>query len=475
MKPTSPLSLALSGRHHADIYKHLFPGDGNEAVALLLCGRSRNNRRDSLLVREVIPVPYQDCRIRTPYRVTWSVEAMTFALERAMNLGLAVVKVHSHPGSYNQFSDTDDVSDTELFSSIFGWLATDDSQASVVMLPDGSMFGREINLRGIGAELSGIRVAGDDFSFWGPAVSTHNKELPNHACRIAQMFGKDTYQKLKSLRIGVVGNSGTGSVVIEQLARNCVGELVLVDPEDTEHKNLNRILNSTLSDANAATPKVDVMKRAVSAIGMGTKVTTYKKDLMNTRVLKALSSCDVLVGCMDSVDGRHILNKLASYYLIPYVDVGVRIDADGVGGVSNVCGVVHTLQPGGSSLMSRGMYDQAALSAAMLQRSNPKAYAERLKEGYIKGICVDQPAVISLNMQIAATAVNELLARLHPYRVESNGNYAVRRVVLSDPAASCDGSDGPPCPLFSKWVGLGDRTPYLGYPELEVEEASVDA
>ncbi|MNR12101.1 hypothetical protein D3C85_1284380 [compost metagenome] len=175
---------------------------------------------------------------------------------------------------------------------------------------------------------------------------------------------------------------------------------------------------------------------------------------------------------MDSIDGRHLLNKLASYYLIPLIDVGVRIDADGAGGIDQICAAVHYIQPGGSSLLSRGVYTQADLDAAFLKRENPRQYADRLKEGYVRNARVDQPAVISINMQAAALAVNELLARLHPYRVESNREYAYRRLVLSDPPASSDSPESDSCPIFSARMGYGDTEPPLGLQSLQAGSRS---
>jgi hypothetical protein len=464
-----PTTLALSGKQHALLSAHLFPGDGKEAVAILLCGRSRNNRRNSLLVRHVYPVPYDACRVRNAFRVSWRPNAVTEAFTLAMNEELSIVKVHSHPGGYEAFSDTDDISDLELFPSIFGWLDTDEPQASVIMLPGGRMFGRLIHTKRIGEALSEIRVAGDDFLFWQHSAPVREESIPSFARRIAQTFGNATYAKLRSLRIGVVGCSGTGSIVVELLARNCVGELVLIDPEVVDEGNLNRILNSTKTDVDLGMPKVMLLKRAVDAMGLGTVVHTFQDDIMKSEIIEMLASCDVIFGCMDSIDGRHILNKIASYYLIPYIDLGVRIDADGRGGVDHVSGVVHTLQPGGSSLLSRGMYDMETLSSAMMHRRDPQTYAERLKQGYVRGARVDQPAVISVNMATAALAANEFLARLHPYRVDPNGAFAIRRIVLSDPSASSDEADGKPCATFGKVIGLGDRTPLLGLQELSKE------
>src|SRR5215470_8223948 len=63
---------------------------------------------------------------------------------------------------------------------------------------------------------------------------------------------------------------------------------------------------------------------------------------------------------MDTVDGRYLLNALASYYTIPYFDIGVRLDAVRDGGdrgrIREICGTVNYLRPGRSSLVSRGLF-----------------------------------------------------------------------------------------------------------------------
>ncbi|MDX2220351.1 MAG: ThiF family adenylyltransferase [Burkholderiales bacterium] len=458
------LHLAISGKHHQALRSHLFPGDGKEAVAFALCGRARRSDLDLLLVQDILPIPHEQCSVRTPTLVTWPGEALDPILARAMAKGLAVVKIHSHPTGDPWFSPTDDESDRVLFPSIYGWLDQPGPLASAIMLPDGRMVGRAVDEAGIGAPIDCIRVAGDDFLFWH---REHGTTVPAHAMRVAQAFGEDTYARLRRLKIGVVGCSGTGSIVIEQLARNGVGHLVLIDPDTVEDKNLNRILNSTAQDARVAVNKTLVMKRAIDALGFGTIVTAHPKDVFDKGVLQDLSTCDVIFGCVDSIDGRHILNKLASAFLIPYIDLGVRLDADGKGGIDSIWLAIHTLQPGGSSLKSRGVYSQAELEAAFLQRSSPAEYEKQRKEGYIKGLVVNRPAVISVNMEAAAGAVNEFLARLHTYRNLANSRYAVRRVCLSDPDASYSEGDGEACPDMQRLVGTGDEKPFLRMPALE--------
>ncbi|MDX1916242.1 MAG: ThiF family adenylyltransferase [Methylophilus sp.] len=350
-------------------------------------------------------------------------------------------------------------------NQFYGWLDTDAPQASAIMLPDGEMFGRSITPLGLGESLRLIRIVGDDIKYW--LQKDLQSKAPEHAIRLVQTFGEGTYEMLRGLRAGLVGCSGTGSIIAEQLLRNYIGTLIAVDPDDIELKNLNRILNSSSTDVKVGKNKVTLVAETAGKIDLGTTVITYATDLKNPEVIHALSQCDVIFGCMDSIDGRHILNKLASYYLIPYIDMGVRIDADGTGGVEAINGAVHYIKPCGSSLLSRGIYTMADLEAASMQRHAPDQYEAKRKEGYIKGVRVDQPAVISVNMQIAAMAFNEFLARIHPYRVEPNKNYAQRRVVISDPEASRDLEEGEPCKTFTKYLAKGDQKPLLGLLGLE--------
>lgn len=321
-----------------------------------------------------------------------------------------------------------------------------------------------------------IAVAGEDLHFWLNTAESEGGDgigIQEFARRHAQAFGKGTTQRLQRLSIAVVGCSGTGSPVVEQLARLGVGRLLLVDPDHIEEKNLNRILNSTMRDAQKSTPKVEVLRRAIEAMGLGTEVETHIGNLFDAEIVKAVAGCDVLFGCMDSVDGRYLLNRLAMFYCIPYFDLGVKLQADGEGGVEQICGSVHYLQPGGSSLLSRNVLTLEQVKASGLKRRDPQAYEEQLKSKYITGVNEDRPAVISVNMLIASLGVNELLARLHPYRDDGNQGFAVFRFSLTQ-AQLYQEDDGEPCATLARHVGRGDMKPLLEMPELSEAVSSKD-
>lgn len=462
-------TLTLRADQQRILLQHLFPEDGCEAVAFALCGRRAGETRHRLLARRIIPVPYSACVVRKPDQVTWSTSVLPPILDEAAQNGWAVFKIHGHRG-YRQFSAIDDASDRELLPSVYCWVGDNSSagshtpHGSAILMDDGSLFGRVVTEDGDFQPLEHVNVVGDDLPFWH--ADTHEgAAVPEFGRRVAQTFGTGTFERLRQLRVGVVGCSGTGSPVIEQLARNGVGSLVLVDPDVIEEKNLNRILNSTHEDAVAHRPKVVVAQRSIEAMGLGTRVEAHAKTLFDATVVHAIAGCDVVFGCMDSVDGRYLLNKLAAFYLIPYFDLGVKIEADGTGSVDQVCGSVHYLQPHGSSLLSRRVFTLEQVRTAGLQRTDPETYQNQIEEGYIRGVQVDRPAVIQLNSLIASLAVSELLARLHPYRLDPNAQFAVTRVSLSHGLFEFE-KDGAPCTVLSRHAGRGDVTPLLDWAEL---------
>jgi len=460
------VSLRLTQQHHTALLEHLFPGEGLEAVAVALCGRRRSDSRHALTVRTVVPIPYDECKVRTPERVKWSTRRLVPLLQEACRRDLAILKIHSHPAGHSQFSWTDDEADTDLFNSVLGWTDSVYPHASAVMLPEGRMFGRAAMRDGSFQALDSIIVPGDDLQFWVPESSDR---VAAFARRHAQLFGSGTTRRLGQMSAAVIGCSGTGSPVIEQLLRLGIGRLVLVDPDRVEEKNLNRILNATMEDAYVKRPKVEVMARAIAAMGFGTELEIIQDDLATPRAVRAVAECDVLFGCMDGVEGRHVLNRIAAFYVLPYFDVGVKLDADGQGGIQGAVGAVHYVRPDGSTLLDRKVYTPALLKAAGLRRTDPQAYREQVRAGYVRGVDEDRPAVISINMQMASTAINEFLARIHPYRLDPNSDSAIVRTGFMHGTEHREG-EPPASGMFAAHIGKGDVRPLLSMPELSEPE-----
>lgn len=457
------ISLAMTAFQGKELRRHLHSGDGLEAVALMLCGRHSAAGHHRLTVHEIIPVPHDACQ-RFVDRVTWPTSLLPGILQKATKKNLAVAKIHSHPSGYSRFSPVDDESDNELFPSIHAWMDNDQPHASLIMLPDGVIFGRAFADADDVVPID-VTVVGDNLEFC--RAESPPSELPEFARRHTQAFGRGTFEKMRRLSIAVVGCSGTGSVVIEQLARYGVGKLVLVDPDAIEDKNLNRILNTTAADVGKK--KVEVLAEFIAKLGLGTAVEALPVDLSDHDAIAAVAMCDIVIGCMDGVDGRNLLNRIATFYLQPYFDVGVRLDADGRGGVEQICGSVHYIQPGRASLKTRGVYTEAQLRADALRRHDPDGYRDQVDRGYLRGVDEDRPAVMSVNMLFASLLVNELLARIHPYRIDDNSEAAAQTISLTAGFwRRLD--DGTPDEALKRYLGRGDMTPILDSPFLDMKK-----
>jgi hypothetical protein len=210
----------------------------------------------------------------------------------------------------------------------------------------------------------------------------------------------------------------TGSIVVEQLARLGVGEIILIDFDKLEERNLNRILNSSLAEIGLY--KVEMFANAIRLYRPDCDVVALPRSIATPEAILAACEADLLFSCVDTAEGRHIADRLSAYFAMPLFDVGVAIPTEAAprGGrrIAEVYGRVDYVYPGGSSLMDRGVYDAALLEAEYLARVAPQALSRKIAYGYLRGIPEEAPGVIALNMRAASACVIEFLARLFPFR-----------------------------------------------------------
>jgi hypothetical protein len=209
-----------------------------------------------------------------------------------------------------------------------------------------------------------------------------------------------------------------------------------------------------------------VAKRAIEALGFGTEVIDIPTNIMERDAVIALASCDTLFGCVDGAEGRAILDRLVVTQLQTLIDVGVGAEADEHGNIDQIDTTVNFVVPGGSSLLSRGVYTPEQVHAESLARIAPEEHARQRAEKYIKGRDEEQPAVISINMVAAANAVLELIARLYPYRHNPNfDQFDAVRINLAEVEYAME-KYGLPCPVMQKLLATGRREPLLNLPQL---------
>ena len=456
-------NLSIGGDHYEELKKHLYPGDGNEAVALALCGYRETNSFLKFTIYKIHVIPYSECIIRKPDLINWKTNSIIPLLIEAEKYGLSILKIHSHPTGFPNFSETDDKSDLELFSSVYGWIEHKRPHMSAIMLPSGEIFGRIIHNSLKSSPIHKIAIAGKEFKIW-----FNNKDISNvdeFSLRTSQAFGEQTIQILKNMKICIVGCSGTGSPTIEQLVRLGIGEIVLIDPDKVEIKNLNRIINTRRIDAEKGRYKTEVLKERIEKIGLGTIVKSLPVNFIgNKDALNEIISSDFVFGCMDSIDGRHYLNNICNFYIIPYYDLGVKLKSNGKGGIEYILSSFNYIEPGKSSLLARGVYTDMELKSANMKRNNPLEYIEQKKMNYMVDVDLNSPAVISVNMVISSLAVCDFLDRIHTFRTGNKEEYDVTRVSLHDWYIQ-NHKDTNVDYYSPKFMGRGDMEPFLNLQE----------
>lgn len=454
----------MTGEQHYQLKQHLFPGDEKEAIAFALCGRHRTSNQKWLLVHQLFCIPHHVCNRKGDF-IEWPTDLIDALVDEAAQKGMGILKIHSHPKGKTYFSELDDASDRIIFPSIYSLMNDAEPHCSAIMYEDESIVARVVTPDNESAKINKVTIVGDNVRYFcdrsefdGQAASLRNQ----------QTFGKGTISLLKGMTVAVIGCSGTGSITIEQLARLGVGKLILADPDIIEYKNLNRILNAMEEDAINKRLKVEALKTAITSFGFDTAVEIYRTLVQeDSNLMNAVISADFVFGCVDSVEGRSILNSLATFYLLPYIDMGVKLVADKKGGIDEISASIHYLQPGKSSLLSRGVYTLEQLSAEELKRTNREMYEEQRKRGYVVNMDVESPAVISINMQVSSLAVLEFLARIHPFRYDPNKRFAQTDITISE-WEIWHSEEGTPDKYLSKFVGRGLMQPFLNIPSLRI-------
>ena len=460
------LDIVLLEPHEEALRSLLKRDDGSEASAYVLFGKADisadpwcGKPRTRLISHEVIPVATDEIVSASPVHVTWSTRGFMRLLGKAKEHGLVAGLVHTHPNAAAFFSDQDDRNEAELARTTFNKGVS--GLVSIVFGHEGAIAGRLWIAPGDTAIASSISLVGGQIKIARPdGVADEDQFLT----RQAALFGRGFNPVVRGLRIGVVGCGGTGSAVAMLLARLGVGFLGLMDKDVIDVTNLNRVHGSRAADVAASLAKVDILAREIRAADLGTRVVTKKEWVGHPDLRDLLRSCDVLFGCTDDHQGRLTLNRMAHYYGIPLIDVGLRMRAARSGADYDMTGRVSTIRPGNPCLMCLGVVDPRRAAAEGLRRSDPAEFERRKAEAYVDSGGDPAPAVVTFTTAIACAAVDELIQGLTSFRSPSGMTHnRIRRfdrvedrAMTCRPVASC-----PVCASQASW-GRGDVSPFLG-------------
>jgi ThiF family protein len=322
-------SVAISSMVNAIAVQHLLANVGREDVAFALYKPSFGLNRFTALIHELI-LPNENERIQLHAKVEIKPEffkrACRLAAEKKSGLGL----LHSHLGPGWQGMSAADVFTERSYSS---------PAQEITGLPIiGMTLGTDQTWSARIWELHNEWHA----EKWAESVRVIGKRLIisfNDALRIKPKFkeiykrtitvwGEENHANLARLRVCVVGLGSVGMLVVEALARMGVERFILIDFDEVQLHNLDRLSGATMHDVGRL--KIEIAQRLImrSATASQTEIRMVPFSVTEKQGYEEALDCDVIFSCVDRPWPRHVLNHLAYNHLIPVVDGGIKVRFD---------------------------------------------------------------------------------------------------------------------------------------------------
>jgi ubiquitin-like modifier-activating enzyme 5 len=147
------------------------------------------------------------------------------------------------------------------------------------------------------------------------------------------------FTKLKDMRAMIVGVGGLGALSAEIMARVGFGELVLMDYDELEEANLNRLIYRV---DQVGMPKVEALREYLLKANPDVNIITHPHDITDGEgydsFLDEIPKSDIVLGCVDTFQVRLFINSQIVKARKPLIDGGASNDG--------INGSVHVVIPG---------------------------------------------------------------------------------------------------------------------------------
>jgi molybdopterin/thiamine biosynthesis adenylyltransferase len=401
--PLRMLDVRIDGDRFGVVCAHVENFRRGEEAGYLVCGVSRLPDRDVLLVRDWMPVPEWAIERNVHGSVlSWSSKFNSEALQRALDMNATLVLVHSHGSANPTFSSDDRVKEPPLFAPFSRML--DPLPTGTLLLGKGAAAGsfwlggqNEVVFRR-------LVIISDTIDTWHSAQLPRPKRAPRkRLVRQAPVVGPDGDAKLAEAKVAIIGVSGGGSHVVQQLAHQGVGTPIPLDDQTVDESNLGRVVGATEDDIGRTT-KTALAKRVATGVDSSIHVIEVEARFPSPKAIAALKDADIVIACVDTFRAREAINAFCRRYLIPLVDVGIFIRTKQEKLVRADGQVIVSL-PGRACTRCWFITD-AVLEKE--RRERPPGYDEN-------PAAVGEPQVVSMNGTLASEACNCVLDLLTGY------------------------------------------------------------
>jgi molybdopterin-synthase adenylyltransferase len=193
-------------------------------------------------------------------------------------------------------------------------------------------------------------------------ISLKNGVIPRRYLRNVGSIGVEGQIKLLQSSVAVVGAGGLGGTIIELLARQGTGNIVIIDNDRFTEQNLNRQLLST--EKNLGKYKAEAAASRVKQINSAVTLTVFLEKLNEENAKRLLQGVEVVADALDNLPSRFALETACRSLGIPLVH----------GTIAGFCGQLSTIFPDDAGFRSiYGSSDRPPDQGIEVQIGNPSA------------------------------------------------------------------------------------------------------
>ncbi len=259
-----------------------------------------------------------------------------------------------------------------------------------------------------------------------PNVFLHSK-LSNEESQM-EMFnrsllalGVDTLKSMMSNQtITIVGVGGVGSLIAENLIHMGFQNINLIDFDEVEFSNLNRLVGATYDDAVNKRKKVDVVRRHLKSINPFAKVKAFDNSVFDRKIEKVIAFSDWIFLTTDNYASCVRVQEMAFKYYVPFISAATNILVEN-DKITDVRGEVILVRIGDHLCLNcLGKINKKEL----IYETHPDSRIREamVQKGYVKGHDVKDPAVKTLNSMVSTIATDVLI---NQYTERQNDQYVI--------------------------------------------------
>jgi len=208
-------------------------------------------------------------------------------------------------------------------------------------------------------------------------------------------LGDHSQSILHEIPIAVIGTSGGGSPLCQQLAHIGFGKVHIIDPAIVREHHRHRMIGVSSAAITNGWPKVRVVKQLMDTVNPAGRVVAH--PVAWQEVHEVLRDVKLVFVCVDGYQTRDEIERYLRSYNVPMIDIGM--DVNNFDGNHQICGQVILSAPGHQCLRCFGYITEELLKKEVGKYGDAGSRAQ-----------VSWP-----NSILASTAISIAMAQILPW------------------------------------------------------------